>query len=145
MENMMIRLTRLNHPPLVLNCDLIERIDVTPATVITLTTGPTLRVRETASEVIRRVVDFSRKLSAREPDLAIRTGLAVALAGILGGLLLEKGSIQDVSQITAALIVLGGTVGAVLVTTPLSIFRRAVKALRGVFFERAGATEESIE
>jgi flagellar protein FlbD len=56
----MIRLTRLNRAPLVLNSDLIEHIDVTPDTVITLTTGQILRVRETAEEVIRRIIDFRR-------------------------------------------------------------------------------------
>jgi len=34
----MIQLTRLNHLPLVLNSDLIEYIEITPDTVITLTT-----------------------------------------------------------------------------------------------------------
>ena len=33
----MIRLTRLNHVPLVLNSDLIEQVEVTPDTVITMT------------------------------------------------------------------------------------------------------------
>jgi len=56
----MIRLTRLNRAPLVLNSDLIEHIDVTPDTVITLTTGQILRVRETAEEVIHRIVQFRR-------------------------------------------------------------------------------------
>jgi flagellar protein FlbD len=58
----MIRLTRLNSMPLVLNSDLIEHIDVTPDTVITLTTGQILRVRETADEVIRRIVEFRREI-----------------------------------------------------------------------------------
>ena len=58
----MIRLTRLNRMPLVLNSDLIEHIDVTPDTVITLTTGQILRVRETAEEVIHRIVDFRRRI-----------------------------------------------------------------------------------
>ena len=56
----MIRLTRLNGVPLVLNSDLIEHIEVTPDTVITLTTGQILRVRENADEVIRRIVEFRR-------------------------------------------------------------------------------------
>ena len=42
------------------------------------------------------------------------------MAGIIGGLILEKGSIQDLAQGTAAMIVLGGTFGAVLVTTPMA-------------------------
>ena len=46
----MIRLTRLNHAPMVLNSDLIEHIDVTPDTVITLTNGQILRVLETADD-----------------------------------------------------------------------------------------------
>jgi flagellar protein FlbD len=60
----MIRLTRLNHVPLVLNSDLIEHIDVTPDTVITLTTGQILRVRETAEEVVESIVEFRRRILA---------------------------------------------------------------------------------
>jgi flagellar protein FlbD len=59
----MIRLTRLNHAPIVLNCDLIEHIDITPDTVIAMTTGQVFRVRETADEVIARIVEFRRKIS----------------------------------------------------------------------------------
>ncbi len=58
----MIRLTRLNRAPMVLNSDLIEHIDVTPDTVITLTNGQILRVRETADEVVERIVDFRRRV-----------------------------------------------------------------------------------
>ncbi|HTX33998.1 MAG TPA: flagellar motor protein [Bryobacteraceae bacterium] len=78
-------------------------------------------------------------------DLATVAGLAVALSGILGGLLLEKGSIQDVAQTTAAMIVLGGTIGAVLVTTPMPVFLRALKGMGSVFFERSYSTTEMIE
>ena len=59
----MVRLTRLNHASVVLNSDLIEHIDITPDTVITLTNGQILRVLETAEEVIRRVVDYRRRIS----------------------------------------------------------------------------------
>ena len=58
----MIYLTRLNSASLVLNSDLIEHIDVTPDTVITLTTGQILRVRETAEEVVHRIVAFRRRI-----------------------------------------------------------------------------------
>jgi flagellar protein FlbD len=60
----MIRLTRLNRVPLVLNSDLIEHIDVTPDTVITLTTGQILRVRETAEQVVESIVEFRRRIFA---------------------------------------------------------------------------------
>lgn len=80
-----------------------------------------------------------------KPDLATLAGIAVALAGIIGGLLLEKGSIQDVAQGTAALIVMGGTLGAVLVTTPMPVFVRACKRLGGIFFDRAISFSATIE
>ena len=52
----MVRLTRLNHASVVLNSDLIEHIDITPDTVITLTNGQILRVLATAEEVIGRLL-----------------------------------------------------------------------------------------
>jgi flagellar protein FlbD len=56
----MIHLTRLNHTPVVLNSDLIEHVDTTPDTVISLTTGQKLIVLESAEEIIERVVRFRR-------------------------------------------------------------------------------------
>lgn len=56
----MIRLTRINHVPLVLNADLIEHIEVTPDTVIAMTTGQKFMVLESAQEVIEKVIDFRR-------------------------------------------------------------------------------------
>src|ERR1017187_4608091 len=82
---------------------------------------------------------------ALRPDLSTLAGIAVAFTGIIGGLLLEKGNIQDVAQATAAMIVLGGTLGAVLVTTPLPVFLRAVKGLRWAFMEQASSTAATIE
>jgi len=57
----MIQVTRLNQQQLVLNSDLIEHIETTPDTVITLTTGTKIMVRESADEIIRRVADFRRQ------------------------------------------------------------------------------------
>jgi flagellar protein FlbD len=70
----MIRLTRLNRAPMVLNSDLIEHIDVTPDTVITLTTGQILRVRESAEEVIERIIGFRRQIFGPEGPHLIGAG-----------------------------------------------------------------------
>src|ERR1700722_13650552 len=78
-------------------------------------------------------------------DFASIGGFLVAFSGIIGGLILEKGSLQDVAQTTAAMIVLGGTIGAVLVTTPMPVFRRALKGLASVFFESAASAGDMIE
>jgi chemotaxis protein MotA len=80
-----------------------------------------------------------------KPDIATVAGIALAFAGILGGLILEKGSIQDIAQATAAMIVLGGTFGAVLVTTPLPVFLRALKSMRDVFLDKSNDTSATIE
>ncbi len=61
----MIKLTRLSHELLVLNSDLIEYMEATPDTVITLTTGQKLRVSESADEVIARVLEFRRSIFER--------------------------------------------------------------------------------
>ncbi len=85
------------------------------------------------------------KKPAKRPDLSTIGGLVMALAGIIGGLVLEKGKIQDIAQGTAAMIVLGGTFGAVMVTTPLPVVIRAIKALGKVLFEEANSAPEMIE
>jgi flagellar protein FlbD len=64
----MIRLTRINRIPLVINSDLIEHIEVTPDTVVSLTTGQKFIVLETADEVIERVIRFRREVSCPEPE-----------------------------------------------------------------------------
>lgn len=63
----MIRLTRLNSAPIVVNADLIEHVDITPDTVIVMTTGQVFRVLESADEVIARVVAFRRRVVAPPP------------------------------------------------------------------------------
>jgi flagellar protein FlbD len=68
----MIRLTRINHVPLVLNSDLIEHVEVTPDTVISLTTGQKFVVLETPEEVVRRVIEFRRAIGDSTDKL--RTG-----------------------------------------------------------------------
>jgi chemotaxis protein MotA len=78
-------------------------------------------------------------------DFATWGGLALAVGGILGGLLLEGGKVQDVSQVTAAMIVLGGTIGAVMVTTPLPVLLSAARQLKVVFFEKVLAPDAVIE
>lgn len=68
----MIKLTRLNRQPLILNSDLIEHIDTTPDTVVSLTTGQKFMVLETSDEVIEKVIQFRRSLN---------TGIGIAQDG----------------------------------------------------------------
>jgi chemotaxis protein MotA len=62
-------------------------------------------------------------------------GLIVGLGGITLGLVLEGGKISQVLQPTAAIIVFGGTLGAVLLQFPLAVVASAFRQLAQVFFE----------
>ena len=59
----MIHLTRMNHAPMVLNSELILHIEATPDTVISLTNGQKIVVREAVDEIVEKVVEFRRRLS----------------------------------------------------------------------------------
>jgi len=58
----MIALTRLNGHPIMLNCDLIEALEETPDTVVTLVSGNKLVVRDSLRDVQRKIIDFKRKI-----------------------------------------------------------------------------------
>jgi flagellar protein FlbD len=60
----MVHLTRINHKPLVVNADLIEHVEATPDTVITMTTGQKFVVLESAAEIVERVVRYRRAISS---------------------------------------------------------------------------------
>ena len=56
----MITLTRLNGQPFVMNAEKIRYVESTPDTVVCCDTGEKLMVRETISEVTRRVIEYAR-------------------------------------------------------------------------------------
>jgi flagellar protein FlbD len=58
----MIRLTRLNNIPFYLNPDLIEHVESTPDTLISLTNGQKYMVLEAAEEVLERVVALRQRI-----------------------------------------------------------------------------------
>jgi len=66
-------------------------------------------------------------------DIASIAGIVLALLGILSGMMIEGGSIAQITQPTAALIVIGGTVGAVMLQFTLSIFLSACKSILKIF------------
>jgi chemotaxis protein MotA len=66
-------------------------------------------------------------------DIASIGGIIVAILGILAGMMIEGGNIAQITQPTAALIVIGGTAGAVLLQFPLKTFLAALQQLMKVF------------
>lgn len=71
----MIKVTRLNNDTLVVNADLIEFLETTPETIICLTTGKKVMVRESIDQVIERVAEFKARAGVRvkHPDASAST------------------------------------------------------------------------
>src|ERR1700744_245877 len=78
-------------------------------------------------------------------DAGSLAGIFLAVAGILAGLLLEGGHIGQVLQPTAAMIVFGGTIGAVMLQFPLTTVSTAAGRLVRVFFDRADTGDASVK
>jgi chemotaxis protein MotA len=75
-------------------------------------------------------------------DLTTIFGLLIALLCVLGGQALEGGHIGSILQPTAAIIVIGGTIGAVIVQFPGFVLLNAVKDFRKLFMpDKDGAAE----
>src|SRR5204862_3259816 len=66
-------------------------------------------------------------------DLATILGIVIALAGIIAGQAIEGGSLLQILQPTAAMIVFGGTLGATMIGFPLSVIKQAASDLMHVF------------
>ncbi|NLC20244.1 MAG: flagellar FlbD family protein [Clostridiales bacterium] len=62
----MIEVTRLNDSKIIINADLIERIEESPDTVITLTSGNKIVVKESRQEVKNLVILYKKEIFNRE-------------------------------------------------------------------------------
>jgi len=76
----MIHLTRINRVPVVLNSDLIEHIEATPDTVISLINGQKIRVLESPETIVQRVIQFRRALSLQPCPVVRRVPLGLGSA-----------------------------------------------------------------
>ena len=61
-------------------------------------------------------------------------GLFIGIAAIVGGQILEGGHVGSLSQPAALLIVLGGTMGAVMLQSPYATFMRGMRMVRWVWY-----------
>jgi len=77
-------------------------------------------------------------------DIASIGGIALAILGIVAGMMVEGGSIAQITQPTAAMIVLGGTLGAVMLQFPLNIFLAAIRSAMKIFFHKSSNGEATL-
>ena len=59
----MIKVTRLSGDPIYINSALIEFIEETPDTMVTLTTGKKLIIKEHVEDVIKSILEYNAKIS----------------------------------------------------------------------------------
>ncbi len=78
-------------------------------------------------------------------DKSTLGGIGLAVAGIAVGLYLDGGKVGQLLQPTAALIVFGGTLGAVMVQFPFSVVKQAVGQLKAVFLGKKDPAAQLIE
>jgi chemotaxis protein MotA len=72
-------------------------------------------------------------------------GVTLAIGGITLGLMLEGGRVAQILQPTAAIIVFGGTIGAVMLQFPMPVIVQAGKQLRTVFQERSTNSLQTVQ
>jgi chemotaxis protein MotA len=84
-------------------------------------------------------------MARRKIDRGTVIGLITAVCGVTAGLLLDGGKISQVLQPTAALIVIGGTLGAVMVQFPWDTLRATLRELRHVLLETTPLQSEQID
>jgi len=78
-------------------------------------------------------------------DILSIVGIIVGVAAIIGGNLIEGGHVGSLLQLTAFVIVFGGTMGAILLQTPMTTFMRALKMLVWIFLPPKIKAHEAIE
>jgi chemotaxis protein MotA len=78
------------------------------------------------------------------PDALTIAGLLLAVAAVFGGSVLEGAHLGSLVQATALLIVGGGTLAAVMVQTPLSVFRRALRMVPAAFWQDAAPERQVV-
>lgn len=78
-------------------------------------------------------------------DILTAVGVVLALGAIIGGNILEGGHTESLMQFTAFMIITGGTVGAILVQTPIPTFLKALKMALWVVFPPKHSPKDAIE
>ena len=63
----MIQVTRLNGKEFIVNCELIKTIEANPDTVITLTTGEKLMVKESVDQILKSTLEYRKRLYQEPP------------------------------------------------------------------------------
>ena len=70
----MIKITRLNDTVLVVNAEMIQFLEATPDTIVTLTDGRKLVAKESVDDVIEKIVEYKRQFLSTGPQVRSNPG-----------------------------------------------------------------------
>ena len=85
------------------------------------------------------------RLTKPTVSVSLLLGLFLAVSSVVIGLVLDKGSIGDLLQITAAVVVFGGTAGSTIISVPRCNLSSALRAATAIVFRRQLHIEEVSE
>lgn len=78
-------------------------------------------------------------------NITLILGLLIAFAGVLGGFVEEKGNLASLLQVSAAMIIFGGTFGIALIANPFSYIKKIPAALKLIMFHKKHNYNELID
>ncbi len=87
----------------------------------------------------------SARANVRRRDYAALTGLGISVAAVAGGFIIERGRILDLASLHSLVIVIGGTIGAVLVGTPVPALAAALRRCRHTLRETEDERHDTAE
>lgn len=64
----MIAVTKMNNDPINLNAELIESVEARPDTLITLTTGNRIMVKEKVNEVVEKIIEYRKSVNTAQKE-----------------------------------------------------------------------------
>lgn len=78
-------------------------------------------------------------------DIGILLGFIVALFSLIAGFLIEGGTLLSLMQLSAAMIVFGGTIGAVIISFPINIIKRLPSIIKVSFSNKESDVMSKIQ
>ena len=70
----MIKVTRINDEPIIINADIIKFVEEKPDTIITLQSGDKILIKDSAHEVMEKVIEYARSIRSLPEQIDMHSG-----------------------------------------------------------------------
>ena len=143
----MIEITKMDGTKTLINQDLIETVESTPDTVVTLTTGRKIITKESRQEIDNLVKSYRKEIYANLPIFDRLLGIVICLALVIFGIVAGNGFgvIVNFLDLNSALITFGGAFCSVMASNTMPDFVAGIKAIGLIFKAQSADTPEVIK